>query len=240
MMSPVAGPRETPAALLFGAGKQAPQAAAERELGPQLRSNLGILERLPESLRSKAVAAIIAAMFVLLDYNVIELLVDGWREHRDLIDAARHTLANPGSMELVALATHSIIVIQKPSIDLLLDGERIATVELELTLQFDISAAVAQVSSGFLTALHSGRCDVTAMLAIQGAEAAQQQKRIELPGAIALAQGIRLLSEEDYLTASKDRTATMGKPATPVSSEPETVRMRHVTSNDKSATGQSS
>jgi hypothetical protein len=131
MESTVAEQRETPAALLFGAGKEAdkeaPEATAERELGPHLRSNLGILARLPETLRNNAVGAIIAAVFVLLDYNMIELLVDGWREHRDLTDAARHTLAKPGSTELVALATHSITVTQKPSIDLLLNGEPVAS-----------------------------------------------------------------------------------------------------------------
>jgi hypothetical protein len=230
MVSTVAEPRETPAALLFGADTEADrelrQEAAERELGPRLRSNIGVLARLPETLRDKAVGAIIAAVFVLLDYNMIELLVDGWREHNDLTDAARHTLAKPGSTELVALATHSITVIQKPSIDLVLNGERVAAIDLELTLQFDISAAVAGVSGGMITALHSGRCDATATLAIQGAEAIQKQKRIDLPGVISLRQGIRLLKEADYAKASKARTAAEGKPSTGISSEPETVRMR--------------
>jgi hypothetical protein len=230
MVSTVAEPRETPAALLFGAGPEAgmelPQAAAERELAPHLSRNIGVLARLPETLRDKAVGAIIAAVFVLLDYNMIELLVDGWREHDDLTDAARHTLANPGSTELVALATHSITVVQKPSIDLVLNGERVATIDLELTLQFDISAAVAGVSAGMITALHSGRCDVTATLAIQGAEAIQKQKQIDLPGVISLRQGIRLLKEADYAKASNARTAAEGKPSTRISSEPDTVRIR--------------
>jgi hypothetical protein len=230
MVGTVAEPPETPAALLFGAGTEAhrelPQAAAECELGPHLRRNIGVLARLPETLRDKAVGAIIAAVFVLLDYNMIELLVDGWREHHDLTDAARHTLAKPGSTELVALATHSITVVQKPSIDLVLNGERVATIDLELTLQFDISAAVAGVSAGMITALHSGRCDVTATLAIQGAEAIQKQKQIDLPGVISLRQGIRLLKEADYAKASNARTAAEGKPSTRISSEPETVRIR--------------
>jgi len=206
MVSTVAEPPETPAALLFGGGKKPSEAAAERDLGPELHRNLGILARLPEPLRSKAVGAIIAAIFALLDYNMIELLVDGWREHHDLADAARHTLAKPGSTELVALATHSIAVSQKPSVDLLLNGELVATVELELTLQFDISAAVAGVGAGMLIALHSGRCDITGTLTINGAEATQKQKRIELPGVISLKQGIPLLSEDDYAKASKAPT----------------------------------
>src|SRR5215469_10522004 len=147
MTSTLPAPRETPVGLLFGSGNELPEAAAERDLGPHLRSKLGILSRLPETLQSKAVGAIIAAVVVLLNFDVIELLVDGWREHHDLTDAARHTLAKPGSTELVALATHSIAVSQQPSIDLVLNGQLVETVELELTLQFDISAAVAGVSA---------------------------------------------------------------------------------------------
>lgn len=238
MTSTIAGRRETPAALMFGGRQKPPEAVAERELGPQLRSNLGILARLPEPLRGKAVGAIIAAVFVLLDYDMIELLVDGWREHRDLTEAARHTLAKPGSTELVALATHSITVSQKPSIDLLLNGELVATVEIELTLQFDISAAVAGVSAGLITALHSGRCDITATLIINGAEATQKQKRIELPGVISLKQGIRLLSEDDYAKAGRTRPVPADNPATSVSSEPETVRIVPINGQDESATVQ--
>jgi hypothetical protein len=235
MASTVAEPRETPATLLFGAGKKPPEAIAARALGQPLRKNIGILARLPEPLRSKAVGAIIAAVFVLLDYNMIELLVDGWHEHHDLTDAARHTLANPGSTELVALATHSITVSQKPSIDLLLNGELVATVELELTLQFDISAAVAGVSAGLLTALHSGRCDITGTLTINGAQATQKQRRIELPEVISLKQGIRLLSEENYGSASKARMEASGTPMKPVSSEPETVLIRPSIGQDERA-----
>jgi len=240
MVRTVAEPRGTPAALLFGAGRKPPEEVAERALGPQLRRDLSILARLPEPLRSKAVGAIIAAVFVLLDYNMTELLVDGWREHHELTDAAWHTLAKPGSTELVALATHSITVSQKPSIDLIFNGELVATVELELTLEFDVSAAVAGITAGLLTALHSGRCDITGTLTINGVEATQKQSRIELPGVISLKQGIRLLSEDAYAKASEARTEAAGTPMTSVSSEPETVLMRPNISQDEKATVQHS
>jgi hypothetical protein len=224
MTSTVARRGETPATLLFGENDQSQKGAAQLDLGPLLRKKLGVLSRLPEAIRDGAVAAVIASTMVLLQFDVIELLVDGWREHHDLTDAARHTLAKPGSTELVALATHRITVSQLPSVDLLLDGERVETVEFELTLQFDISAAVPGVSAGMMTALHSGRCDITATLAIQGAEAIQRQKRIDLPGVISLKHGIRLLDEEDYAKARPARTGAATELAAG-SSEPETVRI---------------
>jgi len=183
-------------------------------------------------MRDRSVAAIIAATIVLLQFDVIELLVDGWREHHDLTDAARLTLAKTGSIELVALATHRIIVSQQPSVNLVLNGERVETVQLELTIQFDISAAVAGVVAGMMTALHSGRCDITATLAIQGAEAIQRQKRIDLPGVISLKHGIRLLDEEEYAKACTARTARARElPAG--SSESETVRIDAISTTEE-------
>lgn len=215
---------ETPMALLFGENDESQKAAAELGLGPLVRNKLRVLSRLPETMRDGAVAAVITATMVLLQFDVIELLVAGWREHHDLKAAARRTLAKPQATELVALATHRITVSRLPSVDLLLNDERVETVEIELTIQFDISAAVAGISAGMMTALHSGRCDITATLAIQGVEAIQRQKRIDLPGVISLKHGIRLLDEEDYAKASSARTAATTRRSAR-SLEPETVQI---------------
>jgi hypothetical protein len=235
MTSVVTSRQETPAALLFGTGTQSQQAAAQRDLGPHLRRNIRALARLPKTMRHEAIVAIVAAVIVLLEFDVIELLVDGWREHHDLTDAARHTLATPGSSELVALATHRITVSQQPSIDLFLNGERVETVEIELTVEFDISAAVAGVSAGMMTALHAGRCDITATLAIQGVEAIQKNKRIDLPGVLSLKQGIRLLDETDYAKANQAQPAAAGQQPTAGSSKPETIKLAPI-SNGKEGT----
>jgi hypothetical protein len=237
MTRTIASRRETPVALLFGENDESQKAAAELGLGPLVRNKLGVLSRLPETIRDGAIAAVITATMALLQFDMIELLVDGWREHHDLTDAARHTLAKPQSTELVALATHRITVSRLPSVDLLLNDECVETVEFELTIQFDISAAVAGVSAGMMTALHSGRCDITVTLAIQGAEAIQRQKRIDLPGVISLKHGIRLLDEEDYAKARSARTgATTELSAGSV--EPETVRIDAIEGTEAGSTAQ--
>jgi len=207
-----AGGEETPAAVLFGTGKD-PRAAAERAVGPSLQTKFGNLPPLPAPIRKAAVGAVIAATVALLDFNMIELLVDGWREHGDLTHAARRTLAKPGTKELVALATHRITVSQQPSIDILLNGQVEATLHLALTLEFDVSAAVAEVSEGMMVALHSGRCDITATLTVEGADALDGHKRIELPGVMSLKRRIRLLREHDYERVRQARAAAEGEPA---------------------------
>jgi hypothetical protein len=52
----------------------------------------------------------------------------------------------------------------------------------------------AGISAGRLVALHSGRCDVTATLAVQGINVLSRQAQLMLPGIIPLSPGIRLLA----------------------------------------------
>jgi hypothetical protein len=210
MTYPRQGQPFTAMALLGGTGEKSP---AEHVLVSALRSNPRALAGIPDVVRTVAMTAVATAAVGLLGFSLIELVVDGWREHRDLTAAARRTLARPGSTELVKLATHEITVIRRPYISVLVNGEDVATVEFDLTLTFVISVMVAGVSAGRLTALHSGRCDATAELAIQGAEVLNRQAELDLPGAISLGGGIRLLPEKDFLAVpptvrgAKDRIA---------------------------------
>jgi hypothetical protein len=77
-------------------------------------------------------------------------------------------------------------------------GLRAATVELGLSVVFDISALVAGIRGGRLVAVHSGRCDATATLAIQDTKVISMQVHLELPGIIPLGRGIRLLADHGH------------------------------------------
>ena len=91
---------------------------------------------------------------------------------------------------------------------MLLDGSRMATVQLGVSVVFDISAVVAGIRAGRLAALHSGRCLVTVTLTVQDTEVMTRQARLDLPGVIPLGQGIRLLPEPTY-PAGPDSTASV-------------------------------
>lgn len=185
-------------ALLAGPGEGPAEAMARHILsaaGPDLNS---ALEKLPAALWHAAADEAAAAAAGLLDINLVDVIVDGWRKQHDLAAAARRTLAHPGNTELVNLATHRITLTQHPYVSVLVNGKARATVNLTLSLIFDISALQAKISSGKLAALQSGRCDITATLAIQDAHVITKQAHLELPGVISLPQGIRLLPAKDY------------------------------------------
>jgi hypothetical protein len=202
--------------LLFSPGEDAPGALARQILPAGAAGDLGrALENLPTVTRQAAIREATTAAAGLLDVDLIGLLVAGWREHHDLTAAARRTLAAPGSTELVDLATHQITTTQQPSVSILVDGHRVATVQLDLSVVFDVSALVAGISAGRLVALHSGRCDITATLAIQGTDVLTRRAHLELPGVVPLSPGIRLLPARNYPVGGQPESANNDLAASP-------------------------
>jgi hypothetical protein len=187
----------TALAVLFG-----PDADAVGALARRIASDPGslgrALEDLPTAARKAAAQQVAAAAAGLLDVDLLEVLVAGWRKYQDLVAAARRTLAVPDSIELVQLATHRVTAAQQPYVTVLVDDHRVATLDLGLSLVLDVSAVLAEISAGRLAALQSGHCDITASLAVEGADVVTRQAHLELPGAISLGKGIRLLPAGDY------------------------------------------
>lgn len=185
--------------LLFGPGNDTPEALARQLMSADTGRDLGrALENLPKATREAAVRETTAAAAGLLNLDLIGGLVAGWRKHHDLTAAAQRTIAAPGSVELVDMAGHQISISQHPSVTVLVDGAQVATIQLGLSLVFRVTAMGARISAGRLVALHSGRCDLTATLAVQGTTVLTKQAHLTLPGVIPLGRGIRLLAAHHY------------------------------------------
>jgi hypothetical protein len=207
--------------LLLGPGDESPKALAHQILSAASGVDLGrALENLPKTTYDAAVREVTAATTGLLNVDLIGMLVAGWRKHHDLAAAARHTLAAPDSIELVDLANHQVTTTQHPSVTVLVDGHRVASLQLSLSVVFMISALTAKISAGRLAALHPGRCDVTVTLAIQETNVVTRQAHLELPGVIPLRPGIRLLAAYHY-PAGAARAENADYPAQQVASAPE-------------------
>jgi hypothetical protein len=196
-----AGEGSTPTALdlLFGPGMNAAETLADEILSPGGDQNLGrALAHLPEMTRKAAVQEAATTAAALLKVDLIDVLARGWREHREIVAAARRTLAAPLSTELVSMATHQVTLEQRPSVSVLVDGQKVATLELGLSIVFDVNALLLGISGGRLIAVHSGRCEITGTLAVQGTDLLVKHAHLELPGVISLRRGIRLLPIGEY------------------------------------------
>jgi hypothetical protein len=189
----------TAADLLFGSSADAPEALARQIVSAGRGQNLGrALEHLPRVTRDAAIREAALAAAVLLKIDLVDVLVAGWRDHRDIRSAARRTLATPGSKELVGVAPHRISTVQQPAVSILLDGHRVHTLQLGLSIIFEVTGLVAGVSRGRLAGLHAGRGEVGVALTVHEIEILAKRAHLELPGMLALRTGLRLLPGHEY------------------------------------------
>ena len=199
---------DTALTLLFGPAEQVLDTLTHAIVYAGTGGNLDrAVEKLPQAARDAAAREVTAATAGLLDIDLIDLLVAGWREYQDLTSAARRTLAAPGSTELVRLVTHRVSVSQQPYVAILVDGHQVATVQLSLSVVFDVSAVLARVRAGKLAGVHTGSCDITATLAIDDIDVASKKAHRDLPGEIALRHELRLLPARDYPPGENNATA---------------------------------
>jgi hypothetical protein len=190
----------TAADLLYGSAADAPKALTRQIMSAGHAQSLGqALKRLPRVTREAAAHEAALAAAVLLKVDLMDILVAGWREHRDIISAARRTLAGPGSKELVGVAPHRISTIQQPAVSILLDGRRVHTLQLGLSIIFDVTGLVAGVHAGRLAGIHAGRCEIGVALTIHEIEVlTKRAHHLELPGVKSLGTGLRLLPAGEY------------------------------------------
>jgi hypothetical protein len=150
------------------------------------------LPQLSRAGRSAAGAELTDLAKGLLELDLGGLALAGWAKHRDLVAAATRTSEHPGSTELVELATHRITSVHRPSVDLLVDGVRVAVVRLELEVELLVRGLVATVRLGHLIGLRSGSFDVTVTLAMGGRQVAGHRTSLPSPLFVPLGDGIAL------------------------------------------------
>jgi hypothetical protein len=117
----------------------------------------------------------------LLDFDLADLFVAGWRKHAALTAAVERTIANPGSAEVVELAAHRITAVYQPFVGLLVNDVRVATIRFELRTELLVRALVVTVRSGHMASVRSGTCEATATLAAAGLQLVSRQAHLELP-----------------------------------------------------------
>jgi hypothetical protein len=187
----------TAADLLFGSPEGAHEAMTRHVMSAG-RTMARAFERLPRVTREAAVREAAVAAVGLLKIDLMEVLVSGWREHRDIFTAARRTLDMPGSKELVGLAPHRITTVQQPAVGILVDNHRVHTVQLGLSIFFEVTGLVAGIHAGRLAAVHAGRGEIGLALTIHELEVLTKRTHLELPGVKSLQRGFRLLPASAY------------------------------------------
>lgn len=159
------------------------------------------LARLTRQGREAVEEQLASATTGLLDLDLGDLLIYGWRTRERLLKAACQTRQVPGRREVVQLGSHRITSAHNPTVELLIDGVKVHTFRFELTAIFDIEVAALVVQDGLLTALKVGDGAITCTLTLQmpggDAELVNRQRKINLHLIINIGHGIPLLPAAD-------------------------------------------
>ncbi|MGH3754908.1 MAG: hypothetical protein ACRDRP_19860 [Pseudonocardiaceae bacterium] len=145
----------------------------------------------------------------LLDLDLGDILLSGWRKYTELAKAAERTLASPGSEEIVVLATHRVVSTHHPSVDLTVDGVKVHTFVFELKVVFDLTGVAAVLRQGDLVALRGGECVITATLTLDGTPLELSGKgRIDLALLVPLHPPIPLARQGHYTSTVRHPSAS--------------------------------
>jgi len=155
------------------------------------------LRQVSQAGREAADSEVAAVAHGLLDLDLGDLVVAGWRKHAAFTTAVDRTRATPGSSEVVELASHRITSVYQPFVEVLINDVRVATIRFELGIEFLVKALVVTVRDGHLVSLRSGTCDVTGTVSAEGMQLATRQEHLDLPLLIPLP--LRIHSGDDAL-----------------------------------------
>ena len=161
-----------------------------------------LIPKLPPLTVAAAERELAEATDGLLSLNLADVAASGWKKYGALRDAALSTRNAPTTKKSVALATHKIESSYHPTIDLLVDDARVATIKIDLQIDFTMAGVVAVVRDARLTEIRSGTCTVTASLSVQQIVITKKQRQFDLPGAVRLRHGVPLLGPDTAAVAA--------------------------------------
>ncbi len=154
---------------------------SQRLADSELRSRaLGLLATTSRVAHQVLDRTLLDGLAQLLQLDLASLVIEGWRTYNNLVDAAHRSRSTPERPEKVVLNTHQITSTHHPTIDVIVNETQRYSVQLSLTITFDLHLVRAVVQNGALVALESGSCLVSVALSIEDVPGEIKRER-ELP-----------------------------------------------------------
>ncbi|MFG1707866.1 hypothetical protein ACFLIM_32130 [Nonomuraea sp. M3C6] len=128
--------------------------------------------------------------------DVGSVLLGGWAKYRNLRAAARRTLDNPGTGQMVPIAEHEVVSHHNPYVEVQVNGQPVGRVSFGVDLILHVTLLQASVRDGRLMRLTGGDCTAAIACKIQGIEVARKDfVLVTLPINRDLGAGFPLLRE---------------------------------------------
>lgn len=155
-----------------------------------LNDQSAFTKALSNAAQAKAVADKVRAK---LHIDVRDLLVQAWRTRSSLREAARETLDTPGLVRKVTLKTFAVPWQHGMELDVRVNGQHVASVNVAVLVELDVTALIAVVQSGRLTAVEGGTFKATASGTVQSHALLGRSVTLDLRYELPLGNGITLI-----------------------------------------------
>jgi hypothetical protein len=123
----------------------------------------------------------------LLDVNVVDVLVGGWKNHQDVHRELGRTATDPTRTAMVQLTHHTIESTHAPAIELRAQGRKVLEVSFPVELSLEIDAVRLTIRGGAIREIHPGEVKVRGTMKLENTVVLERQlSAITLPGRIVL------------------------------------------------------
>lgn len=140
----------------------------------------------PAAVRPAMSGAVQQALEQVMDVPVGQVLEASWSKIAGLPEALALSKLNPGAVTLTPLIDHTVTSSHSPTIDLLLGGQRLCEVALEIRLSLNLKGVTLELRRGRIAGLTAGECSGEGVVSFQGAPLLKRKTRaIKLPGKLA-------------------------------------------------------
>lgn len=123
-----------------------------------------------------------------LDLNVVDLLVNGWRRHAEVRKQLQTTAEDPSRTALVHLAEHTVESSHAPSVEVRAQGQVLVTLTLAVEIAFEVEAVALTIRGGEIREVRPGRITARGSLKLENSVILERElATIHLPGRVEIA-----------------------------------------------------
>lgn len=142
-----------------------------------------------------AAGEIAGQLQTILDFDVFELLAQGWVKLRELQSYAEPGKLAPGATAVVNLGSHEITHTESPVVDLVVAGTPVSVLKLTIELTVQFKSVALSIRDAAIRSVAPGECMARVRLKYKRQTLKEESTpKLKLPGRIDLGNGIALES----------------------------------------------
>ena len=140
-----------------------------------------------------AKAAILDKLGALLNIDLATVMCGAWKKYTKLLDYADPERCPPDQTYLVPLAEHVVKSEHRPSLEVLLNGEPVAKIVVQLDISLALKGFILEIQGGRIKAIHTGECQGTGTVKCEDLVLVEEKSEtFRLPDIIDLGEGIEI------------------------------------------------